>query len=301
MYKELKVEEIRELLRKEPYNITDEEFLKQRKRALVEFLEENSKQDIELEDALNKAEEDIDIIVNTPQKDIIENENMEPAYNSPKWNDFLLSQLRDNELVDGNPKHYGLRRLVEEYIGPIISQKIGSYTSPSKDNGGNATVVTSFVILVQNETHPSHNDYIEIESIGGCNCGNTDSPYSRYTESMAETRSESRAFRKILRLDAVSAEEISNVANESSNSWELNEETITDSQCSVIDMLCKRLNINVVKFLNSGKQEYLHIKQISKNTAGKMLAEINVFQQDKKPIPEHLQGYEENWQEKMNN
>jgi len=68
-----------------------------------------------------------------------------------------------------------------------------------------------------------------------------------------------------------------------------------------MNMLCQRLNVDVTKFLNSGEQKYTNVKQISKDEAGKFLATINEYQQNKQRIPEEIIGYNENWQEKMCN
>ena len=52
-----------------------------------------------------------------------DNEYLGPAYGSEEWNDYVMSQFHSGELFDGNPTCAGLRRVVEELLGTIVSSR----------------------------------------------------------------------------------------------------------------------------------------------------------------------------------
>jgi hypothetical protein len=82
------------------------------------------------------------------------------------------------------------------------------------------------------------------------------------------------------------------------DSWEV-EEGIQDAQINTMDVMCKRLDINVLKFVNSGSQEYATIQDVSKHVAAKMLRELNKIQRGTseggKAKPSNISGYDPNW------
>src|SRR6478735_2482188 len=69
-----------------------------------------------------------------------------PDISDPKWCEYVLTLLEDDEMVDGNPKTDGLRRIVPKVLGPIISSKPTQVFPPSFQNNNHAVVVWEVVI-----------------------------------------------------------------------------------------------------------------------------------------------------------
>lgn len=225
--------------------------------------------------------------------------NLQPAFGSEAWNDYVMRQFTDSELKDGAPTCDGCRRVFEQLVGVILECTIPSYVGPTNDNKGTATVVVGMDVLITNDTHPAIGRTIRIQEIADVNDNNTDAPYNRHPSATAATRAEGRGLRKLLRLrNVITAEEKSEAAEQDTDDkWEP-DEPITDSQIGVIDMLCgaDRLNINVVEFINSGRKAYANIRDVTKSTAQRMIQELNKIQREAKPKPPGLHTYVSNWQ-----
>jgi hypothetical protein len=84
----------------------------------------------------------------------------EPFYGSPEWTPFILSKLiPDTETVDNKkgqiyPKCMGLKRLLEKYVGPIISVENQVLVTPNRDNHGIYVVQVTVKMFAHNRTHP---------------------------------------------------------------------------------------------------------------------------------------------------
>lgn len=223
-----------------------------------------------------------------------------PSFGTPAWQEYVMRQFGDEELIGGAPTCDGCRRVLEQLVGPIIDSSISSYIGPCVENNGTATVVVGVKVLVSNETHPAFGKTIGIQEIADVNSSNTDAPYNRYPSATAATRAEGRALRKLLRLKhTFTAEEVSKVAEDEDAApiWEP-DDPITDSQIGVIDMLCGtgRLNMSVADFINSGKRTYANIRDVSNTTATRMIQELNKIQRQDKPRPASVSSYVEGWQ-----
>lgn len=262
----------------------------------------------EIDNAFQEAEEEEDTVYQKEENNSGDNNEtvneqttlaFTPAFDSPAWNEYVMRQFEEDELMNGAPTCDGCRRVVEQLIGPIVSQRISSWTGPSSANNGTATVCIQLEILVQNENHPLCNSTIICEEIADVNAENTDHPYNKYRSATAASRAEGRALRKVLRLkNVVVAEEVSEKAEENDEgmNWEI-DEPITDSQVNVIDMLCSRLDVDVMGFVNSGRSHYDTIMDVKKSTAQKMIQELNKVQRkvkDKPPVGGYKQGWKEN-------
>lgn len=254
-------------------------------------------------DILNNVEETPDTIV---QKDLSKDEmeqlgvEVAPNMNSSLWAEYVMGQFEPDEMMDDTPTCDGCRRVVEKLIGPIVRCGIANHVAPSVDNCGTATVVFQVEVAIVNENHPAHGivDTLFYEDIAGVNGDNTDEPYSKYASATAATRAEGRIYRKLLRLNKVTtAEEISTKANEEGSIEWIPDNSIEDGQVAIINMICHRINVDVIKFINSGQQQYEHISQISKTTAVKMIKELTNFQRDAKAVPNSIIGYKQDWRD----
>jgi hypothetical protein len=206
------------------------------------------------------------------------------------WNDFVLSQFTDDEKFHNNPTLNGLRRLTELLIGEIISITTNIVQVPSNDNSYRASAICSIKLLCRDDIIK------QFDGAGDAFEGNVNNVFSKYLISMAESRSECRCLRRALRLKNVAAEELSDteMVVETTNSID-NNTNITENQINFIDILCKRLNINVQKYILS---QYPNMKKINELTYQNSLdvqKQLSEFQQATESIPETIKEYDQSW------
>lgn len=293
-YENTNIDEIRNIL-KDQWQVTDEEVLKQTKIPLVKLLLAKEESSLEI---LGKA---LDDAVVEEDDNVVFAENLidDIAYGSPQWSDYVLRQFTNEELDDGNPKCDGCRRVVEQLLGPIVSCGVADYTPASIETNGTATVLYTIEVAINNDIHPLCGQNIILTDIADVGPHNTEAPYSNYAAATAATRAEGRCYRKLLRLtNVITAEEKSDVAEQyvAADAWSP-DNPIDDNQINVIDIMCRRLNISVIDFINSGVSVYPTINHVTKSTAQKMLQELNNIQRKTKDKPKTLGGYVENWRE----
>ncbi len=197
-----------------------------------------------------------------------------------EWNEYVLSKLDPSELQDGNPTTDGLRRVAELLLGEIYEQYSEVVQSPEQGNSYNAVVVHT-IKFVSGKTFAGSAD---------SNHRNTDKPYDRYPVAVAETRAEGRALRRALGLKKPVADELSQVANEEEDDGT----KIKDNQARTIRTLCKRCNIGVNNFINSGKNTYDNLSDVTHVKAAAMIQQLNKYQQKPDSIPEELKGFKDN-------
>ena len=231
---------------------------------------------------------------------------MPPRYCDVEWHNYVMSQFQPEELVDGKyPNVNGLRRVVELLLGEIVScGPIDTKTTMDGNSPGKAVVTYEINIawklgtLVQLE-----DDSIPMKTfraLGSSWHGNTDDTYAVFPEAIAETRAEGRALRRALRLGVVCSDELTkkntaevvrqSVEKTTDGNWE-GESFVTDNQVTSIRLLCQRMGIDVVKFINSGSKQYEDIFQIPRQTAANMIKRLNAYQStgnDAIPIPSNI-------------
>lgn len=217
-----------------------------------------------------------------------------PSYLSPEWHDHVMTFFSPNELMDGNPTTAGLRRVAELLLGEIVSSK-PIETFPVKENGpGRATVVYEVQFdwkLVPGDisTGPTGKirTYADVADVWH---GNTDLLFCSYAPATASTRAEGRALRKALKLRGVAAEEICKL-DVAKIMAEETVEKISNEQISFIDSKCKKLDINVDAFINSGEKQYRSIYDVTRDTAAKMIKKLTELTNDKTKIDESIKVY----------
>ena len=233
----------------------------------------------------------------------MESVNTMPAYGSKEWNDYIMEQFEARELIDGNPTCAGLRRVAEDVLGDIVSSRPAQVFPSTDANGpGRATVVFEVVINWMNMGQMR--TFADVADVWH---GNTDDLFCAHPVATASTRAEGRALRKALKVRCLAAEELTrkkdveSIVRESVKSdqttdgeWK-EEDPISMPQTNFIDSKCKQLDINVIEFINHGKESYTSINQVSKKTASKMLSLLNEYQNKSKNIPEDVLGYNANW------
>lgn len=216
-------------------------------------------------------------------------EDNTPAQTSANWSDYVISHFVADELYEGHPKTEGLRRVAELLIGPIIKSVPRTIDTPNNNNQFRATVEFNITFMKEHQ-----GGYYEVEfgDVADVFSGNTDAEYARHACATAATRAEGRALRKALKLkNVVAAEELTNVSIEDAGLTD----NIVSVQIKGIDNFCKRLDIDVIRFINSGKQKYNSIEQVSNTTAKSMIKKLNEYQQNVKLIPDSIKYYDKEW------
>lgn len=223
-----------------------------------------------------------------------------PDYHSPEWEDFLLSQLLDNEKDRGYPKVNGLRRLVETFLGEIIFSGPIDFRENELKDGSAKTIVLYEVHISWNRDIVGQNPqgFIptlrKFRALSSSSLNNTDNDYAAFSESVADTRSEARALRRALRMSTVSSDELTTKDTTLAMLQgvpELDDKKIVDVQKTLIINMCERLGIDLNKFINSGTLRYNSIDDVSREKASIMIGRLNSYQNvsdESLLIPEHL-------------
>lgn len=237
-----------------------------------------------LAEALNNAE--VESKMPPVLTDSVEGEQVKPIpeYGSDEWSDYVMSEFTDDELIEGSPTVDGLRRVTNKVLGDIVCSIAKVIQSPSPANDYSATCEHYIEIY----THDGYTKkYTEVADVSS---KNTDPEYARYPTAMASTRAEGRALRKALMIKrVVAAEELTEV--------EVEEDCvlINKSQITFLDSLCKRNDINVLKFINMGVSKYQKIQDIPHSTAAKMVSVLSEYQRNHSKIPDAIKTYDANW------
>lgn len=213
-----------------------------------------------------------------------------------EWTDHVLSLLTDDEKINGNPTTDGLRRIFETAMDCSIIEAISEVTqSPSPENEKRATVVHTlrYVLNDRSQVDPDIK-YRSVTGSADVYWGNCDKVYRNHPVAVAETRAEGRALRRGLRLrKVVAAEEVAKDIEDHPDG--LNVSKISSNQINFIDVISKRVNINVKKLLSKLDIENSNVYDMSHENAVVTLRELSKLQQDLSSIPSDIMGYDSNW------
>lgn len=232
-----------------------------------------------VEEKSEKSQEVVDV----KEKEV---DNKRPAITSPEWQDFLMGEFRQEEMLDGYPTVYGLRRLVMSLLGQItFSAPVKLESLLTESSPGRA--YCNYEVRVRLR----HGEELVFGAAAGAFSGNTDDVYSVFPEAIAEVRAEARALRKALNLKTVSADELTKKDTKevvkklaekkaevvTTGQWQPSE-LISPIQQTFVEKKCRSLNINVEKFISSGDWKYNSIKDVTANDAEKMIDKLNDYQ-----------------------
>ena len=215
-----------------------------------------------------------------------------PDYLSPEWEEFIMGEFSEDELQNGFPMVHGLRRLAEKYVGVILESGPTQVFPVQGDRIGRATVVYSVTFERADNRVVTYADVADVWD------GNVDPGFLAFAVAVASTRAEARALRKALKVKKCAAEELSPVVTKASD-VNVTSDIISDNQIKFVDTLCKKLDINVVKFFNAGERTYRRAGEILKNTASKMIQSLNTLQNNTNDIPADIKGYNPQWAERF--
>lgn len=187
-----------------------------------------------------------------------------PRYGSPEWSDFVLSKLTAEEKdQDGRPKCDGLRRVAHELFDVVVSQPSDARVIERDGQ------ITDMVVMWQFEFVPRKTyvfsegltiPTVKIGAIASANELNVNRPFNKFLPAMADTRAESRAYKKGLLLNCVTSEEMPEPEEEEVGA-------VTAGQLKMSSIMMTNLGINKEKFMK------FHRKDISKAKGPKLLLE----------------------------
>ena len=268
----------------EEINMSDKAFLEATSNETFEDLFEEEVGDLVAEEpSFVKTESPVDKI-----------EDNTPSVGSAEWDSYVMSQFQNNELIDGNPICAGLRRVTELVLGDIVSSGPVQVFPANDENGpGRATVVFKVVIECFDG---KMREYSEVADVWH---GNTDDLFCAHPVATASTRAEGRALRKALKLRVLAAEELARkdiveIVKQSVKSAN-RIDGITNQQIQFMDNFCSRFDINVLNFINMGKETYPSIYEINKDKAAQMIKHLNQYQKPDNEVPDSIKGYDANW------
>lgn len=221
-----------------------------------------------------------------------------PSINDIEWTDYVLGLLSDDEKIAGNPTTDGLRRIFEIALDcRVLKSTTQVVQSPSPDNEKRATVVHSLTYYLNTGSEDSiHLNTMVVEGAADVYWGNCDKVYRNHPVAVAETRAEGRALRRALKLrKVVAAEEIADVED---NPDQNSVSKISNNQINFIDVMAKRLNINVISLAEKLAISTDKIDNISHDDAVLLIKELTKCQQNLESISPEMLGYQPNWKQR---
>lgn len=235
--------------------------------------------------------------VSTSTNDIVANNK--PDAHSVEWTDYVLSLLTEDEKIKGNPTTDGLRRIFELALDCYLIESTSETTQvPSVDNDKRATVVHKLCFILKDPGIPEESKYRSVSGAADVYWGNCDKIYRNHPVAVAETRAEGRALRRALKLrKVVAAEEIAEEIEDHIDGNSVSK--ITSNQINFIDVLGKRLNINITQLVDSLAFNSTDIYNISYDNAVVIIRKLSEFQQNSSALPENLAGYNETWKDRL--
>jgi len=217
-----------------------------------------------------------------------------PSINDIEWTDYVLELLSDDEKIQGNPTTDGLRRVFEIALDCVVVESTSEVSqSPEPNNGNRATVVHRLTYVLNDS---KVNESIKTRTINGAAdvyWGNCDKIFRNHPVAVAETRAEGRALRRALKLrKVVAAEEIAAEIEDDIDGHNVGK--VTNNQLNFMDVLCKRLNINAIKYLEN-QELSIDTDKLDHSAGVSIIRQLSSYQQDTSNIPETILGYEEGW------
>jgi hypothetical protein len=242
--------------------------------------------------AKNIKKEEVDIKENmtneTPKKVVTPNDL--------EWTDHVLSLLSDDEKISGNPTTDGLRRIFEVALNCDVVEAITEIVqAPTPENEKRATATHTIRYVLKGDVSDDMNiKYRAVTGAADVFWGNCDKIYRNHPTAVAETRAEGRALRRALKLrKVVAAEEIAKDIEDYPDENTVSK--ITNNQINFIDVMAKRLNINVTKLLEANQYESKNIYTLGHEDAVSLVRLLSKYQQSIDDISSELLGYNPEW------
>jgi hypothetical protein len=220
-------------------------------------------------------------------KPIEDNAEKKPRPTEPEWVEYVLDHLADHELSEGNPTTDGLRRVTEKIYGQILESDTDVLEIPKQPYTGKVTAKHTLVIEKYDGT------IIKVSACVDVVGEKLPAPFNRHLVATACTKAEGKALRRALKIRVQTAEELTTENDEEFNT----NEPINDQQIMAIKTLCKRNDVDLIKFVKAFSHKPKTIKDV-KNLEGRlMINKLSGYQRE--GTPEELAGYDENWEEEF--
>lgn len=218
--------------------------------------------------------------------EVAEVEVVTPKVGDIGWTPYVLGLLREDEVVEGCPKVDGLRRVIEIALGKVVTSK-SKVVSTFAGNGNNLVSVVEHELEIRiGDCQKGNYTYLRYSGCADAGDHNTKSPYNKYATAMAETRAEGRALRKALRLNVAVAEEMEDKSFISVND---EEKGLSVSKIKILNMMCRRLNIDTRNFINKTlNSDYNSIVGVYDKDHQLLVDTLNKYTQDMSSIPEEI-------------
>jgi hypothetical protein len=235
---------------------------------------------------------DFEEMVEAIEEESVE-EEVEVVYSpsDPEWSEYVLDQMHDSELKQGNPTVDGLRRVTERVYGEIVSSTSDIF---NYDTSRGVCTIKHTLSIQKYSTET----IIVVDGCVDVKFQNIPHPFNQHLVSTADTRAEGKALRRALKLRVVTAEEVQQTSDDDVLAAE---ENITDQQILALNQMCKRLDINLIEGVKSVSPNADSIRD-SSNLQGRMLlSTLSEYQRNAASIPDNLKGYDSEWKEAFDN
>jgi hypothetical protein len=229
------------------------------------------------------------------QQDDVE-EKVKPNIHDIEWTDYVLGMLSEDEKIKGNPTTDGLRRILEIALDcRLIESKSTVVQSPSPENEKRATVTHTLVLYLNSPSNDTKDlNKLIVDGSADVYWGNCDKVYRNHPVAVAETRAEGRALKRALRLrKVVAAEELAGEIEDHPDANSVDK--ITNNQINFIDVISKRLNINVIKLLETNNLNSNDLYSLHHDKAVDIIRLLSKYQTNMSEIPENILGYSNEW------
>lgn len=235
-----------------------------------------------------KLEDMVDEIVEDKQE---ETNTDIPSCTDPKWVDYILDNLADHELANGNPTTDGIRRVTEKVFGEIIYSDSQVLEVPERPLSGKATVKHTLTVQ-KYENGQSITVSACVDVLGD----KLPYPFKEHLVSTACTRAEGKALRRALKIRVLTAEELAHTEEDGDVSMDMGS-LINDQQILALKTMCKRLDVNLVKFVKANSSKAQNIKGVKAVECSLMINKLSEFQRES--VPKEFSGWSSSWEEEF--
>ena len=214
-----------------------------------------------------------------------------PTYGSKDWQSYVLSQIAPDEQMDGFPRCFGLRRVAQLLLGEIISSKVAQLSvipQLSANDVPTRAVTVSYEItfdwkmstpLFVGGDNVINQDYRTFGGMADC-VEDINTPYGKHPAASAETKAESRALKKALCINVLSAEEKVSGYDETVNSSPSNSK-ITSQLVAFIEAKISALKLDLASVMKEFGTSKDVLKDIPLEEGVKLFSYINGLQNKK--------------------
>lgn len=214
-----------------------------------------------------------------------------PTYGSKDWQSYVLSQIAPDEQMDGFPRCFGLRRVAQLLLGEIISSKVAQLSVipqlSANDVPTRAVTVSYEITFDWKMSTPVfvgsdsiiNQDYRTFGGMADC-VEDINTPYGKHPAASAETKAESRALKKALCINVLSAEEKVSGYDETVNSSPSNSK-ITSQLVAFIEAKISALKLDLASVMKEFGASNSVLKEIPLEEGVKLFSYINGLQNKK--------------------